>query len=121
MAVFEDIALNAAADAIAALADGGDLQFREADNSEVATCALSNPAFAAAVGGVATANAVTADNNVAGGTVDHVVVRTNAGAVITTLTVSLTGGGGEAELTDLTYGAGGSLEVASFTLPVANA
>jgi hypothetical protein len=62
---------NAIADAVAARCDGGTVQIRDgaqpatadtaASGTLLATCTFANPAFGAAVAGVATAHAITQD------------------------------------------------------------
>lgn len=67
-------ARNAAADAVVDLLDGGttdangDLVIMTSGDVEVATLALSNPAFGAAATGVATAATISDDTNATGGT-----------------------------------------------------
>lgn len=118
MATLATAARNAAADAIAALLNGGHLRFETSGNNEVATCPLAATAFGAASTGVATAAAITADTSATGGTVDHALLRSSASATIITLTCTVTGGGGDIELTSLTIGAGDTVSVTSLTLTV---
>jgi len=69
--VFENVAANAAADATCALADGGFARLVAADGSTVAECLFANPAFDAAIAGVALSNPLTPDPAATGGRVDH--------------------------------------------------
>lgn len=111
-------ARNAAASAVGALLNGGTIQFNTAGGVEVATATFANPAFGAPATGTITANAITADDNVTGGTVAGFEAKDSLGNVVISGTVSTPGNGGDFILTDLTYGAGGRLEVTNFTYTV---
>lgn len=108
-------ARNASASAVGTLLNGGTIEFKDAGGAEVATVTFANPAFGAASNGTITANAIAADESVTGGTVASFDARDSLGNVVFSGTVSTAGGGGDFILTDLVYGAGGKLEVTSFT------
>ena len=114
MATLATAARNAAADAVAALLDGGDIQFQTAANGEVATCDFAATAFGAANTGVATAATISDDTSAAGGTVDHAVLRSSAAAPIITATCAV--GSGDFNMTSLVIGAGDTVSVSSLTL-----
>lgn len=115
MTTLSNTALNAAADAVVDLLDGGSVVLLTAADAEVATIGLGTPAFGAAAAGVATANATTEDSNTNAGTVAKASVR-NAGDVeVMQCTVSVTGGGGEVQLPSLTFAAGEAARITSFT------
>ena len=59
--------------------------------SEVATLAMSNPAFGAADAGVITASAITSDTDATGGTIATATLETGAGTVIVHTTVGTSG------------------------------
>lgn len=110
-----DIARNAAASAVGDMANGGTLVFKASGGAAVATLTFSSPAFGAAASGVITANAIAADDSVAGGTITNFEVLSSVSAVILSGSVTATGGGGDFILTDVTYGAGSRLEVSGMT------
>jgi hypothetical protein len=87
----ENNARNAACDAIAALHNGGTLEFQTSADAEVATVTFSATAFGAATGGTATANTITADTNATGGTTTQFVTKTSASAQILAGSVGTTG------------------------------
>lgn len=66
-------------DGIDAGAAAGTLEFQTSGDVEVATLTFSDPAFGAAVNGVATANAITSDTNATGGTVAKAVLQDSDG------------------------------------------
>jgi len=74
-------ARNAACDAVVDLCDGGssdangDLVIRTSGDVEVATLALSNPAFGAASSGTATASAISDDTSATGGTAANFILQ----------------------------------------------
>jgi len=107
---------NAMLDAATALLGGGTLQLQTSANAPVATLTLSNPAFAAASNGSATAYEITSDTNAAGGTVAHAYLRKADTTELIKLTVTATGGGGEITMSSLVVGAGGTIGVQSFVL-----
>ena len=119
MAAFENVALNAAADAIAALLDGGTLQFQTSADAETATVAFGNPAFGAAVAGVATANAITPDSSAAGGVTTKFVCRTSAAALVVAGTAG-SAGTEDMVMDNATISAGVTVEVDGFTVSVTN-
>ena len=113
---------NAAADAVTALMDGGTLELRSGTGTVVAAFALPSPAFAAAADGVATGNGVPMSTTANAGTIASARILNSVGVPeITGLTVTLTGGGGDIELTNLSPGAGSTVEIASlsYTQPAA--
>lgn len=113
---------NAATDAVTALiGTSGNLKFRlsgtlGAPGTVVATCPLSADAFADAVSGVATANAITSDTNATGNAspVATATLETSAGTVVihcavaaSASDINMSGG--------LTVGAGDTVAVSSLT------
>lgn len=104
------------ADAVLALLnDGGagTLEFQTAGGAEVATCTFTDPAFGAAVNGVATANAVANDTNATGGTVAQFEMQNNAGTGVIFGSVTVVGSGGDIELSSLVVGVGDTVAVTS--------
>jgi hypothetical protein len=91
-------ARNAATDAVTALIGAsGRLKFHitgstvEAPSATVANLALSATAFGASAAGVATANAIAADTNAAGGTVAFASLQTSGGAAVIHCAVAASG------------------------------
>lgn len=123
MAITHDItARQASADAVLALLNGGttnpqgSLIFRTAALAEVANLPLSNPAAGATDGtGVATFNAITDDTTTIAGTVSNFILVDRDVNTIISGTVSLIGGGGDIELTSLTYANNETISMNSLT------
>lgn len=118
MATLETAARNAAADALAALADGGTLVLETSGDAEVSTHAFAGTAFGAASGGVATAAAIGDDTSAAGGTIAQASIYTSGAAKVMELTASATGGGGEVQVSSLTITAGETVSISSLTITV---
>ena len=118
-------ARNAAADAVVDLVDGGstdangDLVIETSGDVEVATLALSNPAFGNAAAGVATANAISDDTNATGGTAAKYQIQDRDNALVFEGSVTATGGGGDIELSSVSIGAGDTVQMSSFTYTAA--
>ena len=93
----------------------GDLVFMTSGDVEVATPALSNPAFGAAASGTATANAITDDLSATGGTVALFKVVDRNNAEVFRGTVTATSGGGDIELSSVIIGAGSTVSMTSLT------
>lgn len=115
-------ARNAACDAIVDLVDGGttdangDLVIMTSGDVEVATLAMSNPAFGAASTGVATASAISDDTNATGGTAALHKIQNRDNTEIWRGTVG--SGSGDLDLSSVTIGAGDTVSVSSYTLTV---
>lgn len=122
---------TAMADAAVDLIDGGPgagtVQIRTgAQPASVATAAsgtllgtltLSDPAFGAAVAGVATANAVTGDSAAdASGTAGWFRVLDSAGVAVMDGSITATGGGGDMVLDSVAIVAGGTIGITSWTV-----
>ena len=85
--------------------------------TELAVFKLGNPAFGAAVNGVATANAITPVT--AGADGDAVWFRVynyNSSAILWDGTVSAAGGGGDLILSSVILSTGGSVSISSWTV-----
>lgn len=111
----ETNARNAASNGVVDLLDGGTIEFQTAGNAEVATLTLGTPAFGAASVGVATANAITSDTDATGGTITKAVFKTSAAADVFTATVTITGEGGDIELSSVIIGAGDTVSMSAYT------
>jgi hypothetical protein len=110
-------ARNAAADAVAGLLDGGTIEFQTSGNVEVATVTFGTPAFGSAVGGVATANAITEDSSVTGGTIAKYVAKTSGGdAVLTGTVTTIAVGTGDITLSSVVLVADETLRLDGFTV-----
>ena len=93
----------------------GDLQFRTSGDVAVALLVLSNPAFGAAVAGVATAAAITDDTNAIGGTIAKAALRNRANTDEILCSVTATGGGGDITLSSVVVSAGQTVSMTSLT------
>lgn len=111
----EDIARNAACNAVVDQLDGGTIEFQTVASAEVATLTLGTPAFGAAAAGVAAANAITSDPSATGGTITKAVFKTSGAAPVFTATVSLPAGGGDIELSSVTIGATDIVSMSAYT------
>jgi hypothetical protein len=109
----ETAARNAAVDAVCALLDGGTIEFQTSGSVEVATAVFGTPAFGAAATGTATANAITPDSNVTGGTITKFVAKASGGSAVFSGTVGTSGA--DINLTSVVLAAGERLEVDTFT------
>lgn len=114
-------AQNAATNAVVDLLDAGsgdangDLVFRTSGDTEVATLALSNPAYGAASSGVATADTISDDADATGGTIAKATQNDRDNTIVVTCSVTATGGGGDIELSSVAIGAGDTVSVSSLT------
>ena len=113
-------ARNAAATAVTDLQDAqsptpGDLRFLTAGAAEVAILPLSDPSIASVVAGVATYDAITSDTTTIAGTIDNFELRDGAGTVVISGTVTIIGGGGDIELTSITYANNETIGMSSLT------
>lgn len=112
---------NGLADYVVDLVDAGtgdasgDLVILTSGDSPVATLTFANPAFGAASGGTATANAIASDTNAAGGTAAKFTVRDRDNTTIFSGSVTTVGGGGDIELSSVVIGPGDTLAISSFT------
>jgi hypothetical protein len=93
----------------------GDLVIMTSGDVEVATLALSNPAFGAAASGTATASAITSDSSATGGTAALFKLQDRDNGEVVRGTVTATGGGGDIELSSVTIGAGSTVSISSLT------
>lgn len=93
----------------------GDLVIMTSGDVEVATLALSNPAFGAAAAGTATASAISDDASATGGTAALFKLQDRDNGEVVRGTVTATGGGGDIELSSVTIGAGSSVSMSSLT------
>ncbi len=81
----------------------------------LATLQFANPAFGSASGGQATANAITADGNAAGGgSATRYRCRDRGGATVFQGTVTATGGGGDMQLSSVAIASGDGVQINSF-------
>jgi len=109
-------ARNLAADTILGLLNvggAGTLQFQTSASAACATLVLTNPAFQAAVNGVATANAIANDTNATGGLVDRFALRNNAGTGVVFGSVTTPAGTGDIKLSSLNLSPGDVVVVTS--------
>ena len=109
-------ARNAACDAIAALHDGGTLEFQTSGGVEVATVTFGATAFGAASSGTATANSITPDTSATGGTSTQFVTKTSSAAQILAGSVGLSGT--DIVIDNTVIPAGVTVDLTSFTITV---
>ena len=113
-------ARNAACDAIVDLVDvgttdaNGDIVFMTSGSVEVATLALSAPAFGASSDGVATANTVANDTNATGGTVALFKIQNKDNTEIFRGAVTVSSG--DINLSSLVVGATDTVSMSSLTV-----
>ena len=93
----------------------GTLVMQTSGDVEVATLTFSNPAFGAAVAGVATAGAITADSDATGGTIAKARLKNAAGTDKIICSVTATGGGGDITLNSVIISAGQQVSLTSLT------
>jgi len=111
-AIVRNTLCNAAVDAV----DGGTLVFEDATNTAVATLTFATPAFGDATAGTATLlGTPLEDTNATGGDIDHYAVYNSSAALQWTGTVTVTGGGGEIEIDQLTIPAGSTVRLTSYS------
>ncbi|CAH9012349.1 conserved hypothetical protein [Vibrio phage 501E54-1] len=96
----------------------GQMIFRSAGNAELATLNFANPAFGAAVNGVATANAIADDTNANAGTVSKCELVDRAGNIIIEGTVGTTGT--DIVVSSTTIPAGATITVTNLTYTAPN-
>jgi hypothetical protein len=115
-------ARNAAADAIVDLIDvgatdaNGDLVIQTSGDAEVATLAMTNPAFGAAAAGVATAAAISDDTTATGGTAANFILQDRDNNEVIRGDVATSGA--ELNLSSLAIGVNDTVSVSSLTLTV---
>jgi hypothetical protein len=100
----------------------GDMQIATSSGftTILSTVQFSNPAFGDATGGIATANAIAADTSAANtGTPTYFRVRDRDNAEIFRGTVTLTGGGGDMQLSSTNIVAGDTVTITSMTYTAA--
>lgn len=98
----------------------GDIVIMTSGDVEVATLALSNPAFGAAAAGVATAAAITSDPSATGGTAALYKAQNRDNTEIFRGSVTATGGGGDIELSSINIGASDTVSLSSLTYTAPN-
>lgn len=91
------------------------MEFQTSANAEVATLPMSDPAFGAAVAGVATASAITSDTSATGGTIAKAKFFDSDANEIFACSVTATGGGGDIELSSVVVSAGQTVAMTSLT------
>lgn len=108
---------NAVVDAIDAGSSdaNGDLVYMTSGDVEVATLAMSNPAFGAAAAAVATASAISDDTNATGGTVAKFKLQDRDNGEVLQGSVTVTSGGGDIELSSVVVGATDTVSTSSLT------
>jgi hypothetical protein len=118
MATLAAAARNAAADAISALLDGGNIQIGTANMASVlATNSLSADAAPAASNGVATLNTISDSTIANSGAAAAARLRSSANAdVISGITVGTSGA--EINFDSVSFVAGGTCSITSLTLTV---
>lgn len=111
--VLVNAARSAACDAVVTLLNGGSIQMLTSANAVLATLTLPNPAFGAAVNGVATMNTVPAATATGTGTASKATFRNSSGTTIYTVTVATTGA--DINLSSVSISNGDSVQITSYT------
>ena len=105
---------NGIADYVVDQLDGGTLVFYQADGTtEVATLTFGTPAFGAASGGTATANAITDDSSATGGTTTIANLVTSGTSEIVECSVGTSGE--DINLSNNVIGATDTVSISSLT------
>jgi hypothetical protein len=107
---------NACINGLTALLNNGKAVFKTAGSVTIATLTLGAPAFAAASGGSALANAITPDTNAIGGVAAILELQKIDNTVILTMSVGTSGT--EIIMTSTTVGAGDRVSISSLTLSI---
>lgn len=105
-------------DAVLALLDvdgPGFVEFQTSGAAEVATLTFSATAFGASSAGTATANAIAPDTNATGGDVAQFELQDGNGVGVIFGDVTVTGDGGDIELSSLNIGPGDTVAITSLT------
>ena len=113
---------NALADYVCDQLDNGNIVYTVgAGGAIAATCAFGVDAFAAAVNGVATANAISPDTDAVGNAspVDYADLRTSGNAPIVRCQVSMVGGGGDIIMSSTTINPGDNVDTTALTYEAA--
>jgi hypothetical protein len=108
---------NYVVDLLDAGTGAGTLVFNTSGDVEVATCTFSDPAFGAATGGVATANAITSDTNATGGTIAKAVFQDSDATAVVNCAVGTSGS--DINMSSVAIGAGDTVAVTSLTYEAA--
>lgn len=97
----------------------GDLVIMTSGDVEVATLAMSNPAYGAAASGTAQENTISDDTNATGGTAALFKLQDLDNTEVLRGTVTGTGGGGDIELNSVSISAGVTVSISdlSYTAP----
>ena len=106
-------ACNAIVDLVDAGSGAGNLVFRTSGDVEVATCAMSDPAFGNAATGTATAAAITDDSSATGGTVAKATADDSDATEVIEFTVAVSGS--DIDISSVTVAASDTVSVSSLT------
>jgi hypothetical protein len=119
----ETAARNAMADSFCTLLDkdttDGTIEVAKSDNTVLATLTFADDAFAGSIAGVATANAIAPDTDAAAtGTAAKMKLYDGAASpnLLATGTVTVTGGGGDLELSTTAIVQHAQVEISSMTV-----
>lgn len=119
MTTLSTAARNAAADAVVDLLDGGTLEILTSGDTLIIEVDLPTPAFGDAASGVATANSMataTVGAGVSSQTAAKAQIKNSGGTVVVSgLTCTQSGGGGDVIMSDLVYSTDSQLSVTSLT------
>jgi hypothetical protein len=120
MPTLPDNTRNAAINAMVDLVDqgttnpSGQLVVETAGAAEIATCAMSNPAFGDGASGTATAAAITPDTNANAGTIGNVAMQDRDGNDVMEFTVGTSGA--DINFSSLTVNSGDTVSFTSLTI-----
>jgi len=121
MPTLSTAARNAACDAVVDLIDGGSgsngtIKFLDSSDTVLCTCNMSNPAFGNSTNGTASADSISSGTVSTSGTIAKVSIRDTDDTEVMECTITVTGGGGEFEIGNLTVSSGDTIVVSSFTV-----
>ena len=117
---------NLLADLVVDLIDQGSvnaaglIEIQDSGDVEVSSLDFSNPAFGSASAGVATANTIADDLSATGGTAAKFEFQDRDRNEVLSGAVTVTGGGGDLELSTVIIPVGGVVQITAFTYTASN-
>lgn len=111
----QDLVRNTVVDASTTLMDSGSIEFLTSASLVVATVFFDASSFGTSSLGTATANPIPNDESTGAGTVTQFRIKNLAGNILSSGSVSVIGGGGDFELSEVDFNTGDRLVINSLT------